>query len=56
MKNKVAVTTTSFAKYDETPLQLLNEMGFEVITNSLGRKLSRKETLKICNAVSILLF
>jgi len=49
MKTKVAISLTTFAEYDSTGLDFLNEKGFEVIKNSLGRKLNKKETLGLCS-------
>ena len=49
MKNKVAITITSFAEYDPAPLNMLKKKGFEVASNTFGRKLDKKETLKLCN-------
>ena len=46
-KDKVVVTPTSFAEYDPTPLSLLKERGFKVIVNTFGRKLDKKEILKL---------
>ena len=48
MKDKIAVTTTSFAKYDRTPLRLLKENFFEVIVNTSNRRLDKEETLDKC--------
>ncbi len=44
---KVAVTTTSFAAYNDQPLQLLNEAGHEYILNPYGRKLSADELIEL---------
>ena len=49
MKKKVAITLTSFAEHDSSPLQLLENKGFEAIKNDFGRKLSEEETLKLCS-------
>ena len=49
MKNKIAITTTSFAEYDLNPLALLKEKDFEVKANTFGRKLNSKEVLKLCS-------
>lgn len=48
MKNKIAITTSSFAEYNPGPLTLLKESGFAVVNNAFGRKLGKKETLKLC--------
>lgn len=49
MKNKVAITTGSFAEHDTIPVNLLVEKGFEVISNTFGRRLNKKETLEMCS-------
>lgn len=46
VKTKIAITTSSFAEYDHTPLDLLS--GFEIKINNLGRKLNKEETLALC--------
>lgn len=51
---KVAVTTSSFAKFSSYPLDLLKEAGWECVLNSYGRALKVPETvdlLKGCEAV-----
>lgn len=47
--NKIVVTTTSFAKYDKKPLELLTGKGFEVILNPYERVLKKDEFIKLCN-------
>jgi D-3-phosphoglycerate dehydrogenase len=42
---KILVTTSSFGKYDRTPLEKLEQFGAEVIFNPHGRKLSIRESL-----------
>ena len=49
MKNKIAITTTSFAQHDPVLFNLLEKKGFEVITNTFGRKLDKKEILAVCD-------
>jgi D-3-phosphoglycerate dehydrogenase len=44
---KIAITTTSFAKFDRQPLQLLNESGYEVVLNPYGRKLAGDEVVDL---------
>lgn len=44
---KVVITTSSFAAYDEKPLQQLMDAGFEVILNPYGRKLSGAEVVTV---------
>ena len=47
-KNKVAITTTSFAEYDKKPLEILKENGVEVVSNKYKRKLSGDELVELC--------
>jgi len=44
---KISITTSSFAKIDNLPLQLLKDYGFDVVLNPYGRKLSRDEVVEI---------
>ena len=44
---KIAITTTSFVKFDEQPLLLLNDSGFDVVLNPYGRKLSGDEVVEL---------
>ncbi|KWT92838.1 phosphoglycerate dehydrogenase [Candidatus Magnetominusculus xianensis] len=46
-KVKIAITTTSFGKYDEKPLLPLRA-GFEIALNPYGRKLKKEETIEVC--------
>ncbi|MEO5359373.1 MAG: phosphoglycerate dehydrogenase [Nitrospirota bacterium] len=46
-KVKIAITTTSFGKYDEKPLLPLRA-GFEITLNPYGRKLKKEETIEVC--------
>jgi len=46
-KNKIAITTSSFAKHDSVPLDILKKK-FEVRSNSFGRKLDKKEIVHLC--------
>jgi D-3-phosphoglycerate dehydrogenase len=48
MNKKIAVTTTSFAKYDPTPIEMLKKEGFEISLNKFGRKLSEEEIVVLC--------
>lgn len=45
---KIVITTTSFCKYDKSPLKILEEKGFDVILNPYGRKLKKEESVKLC--------
>ncbi|VVB88576.1 Glyoxylate reductase [uncultured archaeon] len=51
MKNKIAITTTSFGDHDEMPLNLLKENGFEIAFNPYGRKLKKEEIIEFCKDV-----
>jgi D-3-phosphoglycerate dehydrogenase / 2-oxoglutarate reductase len=52
---KIVITTTTFGEYDNAPLNLLNENGFQVQLNPFQRKLKRDEVIKLCeNAVGII--
>lgn len=45
---KIAITTTTFGKYDERPLKLLEEYGLEVVLNPYGRTLKKDEVIEFC--------
>jgi D-3-phosphoglycerate dehydrogenase len=47
MPSKIAVTTSSFAKFDQRPLQLIKDKGCAYICNSLGRTLTKDEVLDL---------
>ena len=42
---KIAISTSSFASIDKSPLDLLREKGLEVVSNPFGRKLTEKEII-----------
>lgn len=44
---KVAVTTSTFAKFSDEPLRLLKERGLDCVRNSLRRALSENETIAL---------
>jgi len=44
---KVLITTTSFAKDDVSPLNLLQKAGYETVINLYGRKLTEDEVLNL---------
>jgi D-3-phosphoglycerate dehydrogenase len=48
MKKRIAITTTSFGEFDQVPIKLLEDRGYELFFNTAGRKLKSKETKKIC--------
>lgn len=49
MKNKIAITTTTFAEYDHRPLEILLAEGYEVVTNKSGKKIEKKDLLEVCS-------
>lgn len=44
---KIVITTTSFAKFDNSPLQFLLNSGYEVVLNPYGRELAGEEVIKL---------
>lgn len=44
---KIAITTSSFAKFSDMPLHLLREAGIEYVLNPYGRKLTEDETIEV---------
>lgn len=52
---KIATTTTSFAKFDNQPLQLLKDSGFEILLNPYGRKLDGGDVVELAeDAIGII--
>lgn len=52
--SKIAVTTTTFGQYDNSPLELCKKRGHKVVLNHYGRKINPKELLRIAkDAVGI---
>lgn len=52
---KVFITTSSFAKGDSKPLEMLKKAGLEISMNPFGRNLKKEEILELCNgAVGII--
>lgn len=49
--DKIAVTTTSFAKFNKEPLEILEKNNYEVIMNPYGRKVNKDEIIKLCKDV-----
>lgn len=45
--SRILITTTSFAKDDVSPLNLLQKAGYETIVNPYGRKLTEEEVLNL---------
>lgn len=48
MPKKIAITTTTFAEYDKSPLELIKRSGMGIVANTLKRKLEKKETASLC--------
>lgn len=44
---KILITTSSFGKYDETPLKELQSEGYEIVMNHFGHTLSKEEALTL---------
>lgn len=44
---KVAIGPSSFAEVDQTPLKILEQNGFEIITNPFGRRLTEDEIINL---------
>ncbi len=47
MFKKIAITTSSFGRYDKQPLRLLQGKKFSLVFNKFGRTLTPKETLEL---------
>jgi len=48
---KVAITTSSFGKYDESPLKLLEKERVSYVLNPHGRKLDEEEVVELIKGV-----
>lgn len=46
-KNKVLITTSKFSEFDDAPLKLLEENGFEYLLNPFERKLKKSEFIDL---------
>jgi len=46
-KNKVLITTSKFAEFDEAPLKMLENNGFEYLLNPFERKLTKSEFIDL---------
>ena len=44
---KIAITTSSFAKFSDAPMQLLRERGIESVLNPYGRALTEDEAMEL---------
>ncbi len=55
MKKTVFISTSSFAEFDQSPMEMLKSAGFEVLLNPHGRKLTKEEVLELaCNSDGII--
>ena len=43
---KIAITTSSFARYSDEPLKLLEQAGVEYVMNDKGRALTEEEAIQ----------
>ncbi|MDD5560610.1 MAG: phosphoglycerate dehydrogenase [Candidatus Omnitrophica bacterium] len=43
----IAISTTSFAEYDKSPLELLEKSGYRIMANPYGRKIKPEELVKL---------
>jgi D-3-phosphoglycerate dehydrogenase len=48
-KQKIAITTASFAEYDRKPVAILEESGAVCVANTLKRKLDPSEIVTLCD-------
>ena len=46
-KNKVLITTSKFAEFDDSPLKILEDNGFEYLLNPFERKLTKSEFIEL---------
>ncbi len=44
---KIAITTTTFGEYDDSPIELCRKKGFEVALNPHGRKIKAEELMEL---------
>ena len=52
MKNKVLISTSTFAKVDRFPLEKMEGSGFEVVLNPFKRRLTKDELLGLLSGVT----
>lgn len=50
---KIAITTSSFARYSDEPLKLLEQAGVEYVMNDKGRALTEEEAIQILDRKSV---
>jgi D-3-phosphoglycerate dehydrogenase len=51
IRHRVAISTSSFAEEDRTPLDILRNAGFEVLPNPHGRRLTEDEAIDLLRGV-----
>jgi len=44
---KVLITTSTFAKFDKRPIEILQEKGIEILKNPFGRKITKEESFDL---------
>lgn len=55
MNRLVAISTSSFGRYDRTPLELLEERGWEIRLNPHGRRLTAEEVTLLLDGATALI-
>lgn len=44
---KIIITTSSFGKYDSTPLDILKDKGFEIVLNPFNKKINKEQAFRL---------
>lgn len=52
---KILITTSSFGKYDEKPIEMLKEKGHDAVLNPYKRKLTKEELLELAKGYEAIL-
>ena len=52
---KILITTSSFAKYDNKPLEMIETAGLSITLNPFGRKLKEDETIDLISDADFLI-
>ena len=52
---KIAITTSSFARYSDEPLKLLQQAGVEYVMNDKGRALTEEEAIQTVSTTAIII-
>ncbi|MAG69146.1 MAG: lactate dehydrogenase [Acidobacteria bacterium] len=53
--DRVLITPTPFAKFDERPIELLTELGVDYVTNPLGVKPNEEQMVELVDGVDIII-